>query len=689
VLGCRRKASSNSAQGWERVFVRWPARARRAWLTLAATGAVAASVSCGARTGLFQGDVTVDDGAGAPAGSAGAAQTGRAKGGSGGGGTSGGAGGRRACGALIDDMEDASGHICTGEGREGVWYVFNDDMGSQQPAKTSPGEPIETAAIPGGRQESREAVHTEGAGFSSWGSGIGFDLNFDGTTYRLYDATRYVGIAFWARGLPGESVTFRVSSESTTAAAYGGTCAPQCGGPFGVALALGPNWINYQVTFAELDASSQGLPVEVDRLTNVQFKSPLTQPFDFWIDDVRFLESQPSCCPDLPQCEGGAPIADPALRAAILGSDSMAQVVDCSAVCSLRSLNVTSASVRDLHGLECLGSLTTLGLSSNQISDLSPLAGLVGLSDLTLGQNQVADLAPLAKLTSLAHLDLSSNEIADISPLSTLTGLRALSINDNQLTDVKALAPLAQLQTLELSNNQIRDPSPLAGLTELTSLDLSHNALTSMTPLSGLQKLGDLVLASNSIESLGPLSGLPVLSVLDLAQNRISDPSPLSALPALVVLGLAQNRIEDPSPLRALTSLNSLDLSGNQLERLNPSFRVPSLTILNLSSNGLSQLAAMSGLSFQNLNLAHNQLTDLSALTGVTFNDIPCTRCGATPGSLDLSDNAITNLSPLLAASFADRFGVDLQQNRLTCADQAANITALQARGVTLSLDCP
>jgi hypothetical protein len=47
---------------------------------------------------------------------------------------------------------------------------------------------------------------------------------------------------------------------------------------------------------------------------------------------------------------------------------------------------------------------------------------------------------------------------------------------------------------------------------------------------------------------------------------------------------------------------------------------------------------------------------------------MPCTRCGTTPGSLDLPDNAITNLSPLLAASFANRFGVDLQQNRLTCA---------------------
>jgi hypothetical protein len=79
VLGCRRKASSNSAQGWERVFVRSPARARRAWLTLAATRAVAASVSCCARTGLFQGDVTVDDGAGAPAGRAGSVQTRRAK----------------------------------------------------------------------------------------------------------------------------------------------------------------------------------------------------------------------------------------------------------------------------------------------------------------------------------------------------------------------------------------------------------------------------------------------------------------------------------------------------------------------------------------------------------------------------------------------------------------------------------
>ena len=655
-----------------------------------AAGTLVANLSCGSRSGLFLGAVE-DSGSGgiASGGSAGVAQAGRESGRGGGGIANAGApaGGSRACGLLIDDMEDGSGRICTGEGRQGAWYVFNDDTGTQLPAKTSPGVPIETALILGGRQSSTRAIHTDGEGFRVWGSGIGFDLDFDGTTYRLYDATRYAGIEFWARGAAGQTFSFRVSSASSTAMAYGGTCVPNCAGPSGLTLTVGPDWSHYTVPFAELSVLP-GSPPEIDRLTNIQFKSNVSVPFDFWIDDVRFLNSQPSCCADLPQCEGGVRIPDSALNSAILAGRAPT-ILDCSAVCSLRSVSAATADVRDLEGLECLTSLATLKLSENQITDLGPLSSETTIVDLDLAQNLVSDIGPLRKLTNLARLEISKNEITDLAPLTNITGLSALSASNNRLTDVTPLASLVHLRSLQLSNNLIQDASPLRALVELNTLDLGHNAVSRMDSLSGLTKLTTLSLASNSIDDLGAPSGLPALSTLDLSENRIVDVHSLATLHALTWLGLAKNRITDPSPLSALSSLNSLDLSGNQLQVLSASFHVPSVSMLNLSSNGLKQMASLSGSSFLMLNLAHNGLSDLSALAGVTFNNVPCYRCGTTPGSLDLSDNQLTDLSPLLAAVTPASFSIDVRQNPISCAAQATNIAALRARGVTLSVDCP
>jgi hypothetical protein len=100
-----------------------------------------------------------------------------AAGGTGAGGTLATGGG---CGTKIDDMENGTGHICQGEGRTGVWYAFNSQIGTQWPAPTTPGIPIETSLIPGGRGASLRAMHTYSDVAFSY-AGIGLDLSFDGT----------------------------------------------------------------------------------------------------------------------------------------------------------------------------------------------------------------------------------------------------------------------------------------------------------------------------------------------------------------------------------------------------------------------------------------------------------------------------------------------------------------------------
>jgi internalin A len=74
-----------------------------------------------------------------------------------------------------------------------------------------------------------------------------------------------------------------------------------------------------------------------------------------------------------------------------------------------------------------------------------------------------------------------------------------------------------------------------------------------------------------------------------------------------------------------------------------------------------------------------NQISDPSPLSSLTQLNI-----------VDLIANQLTDLSPL-AANPALETGdfVYVAQNQLACAAQAANIQAMQDRGVSVSSDCP
>ena len=192
------------------------------------------------------------------------------------------------------------------------------------------------------------------------------------------------------------------------------------------------------------------------------------------------------------------------------------------------------------------------------------------------------------------------------------------------------------------------------------------------------------------IEDLGSVARLPALSQLNLDRNAIVDVRPLTMLSGLSSLHLAENRIEDPSALGALSRLSWVDLTKNQIQRLPSGFAGPALQMVLLPGNGMREIDSLLGGTFQVLDLAHNELTDLTGLASAVFTAIPChTRCGPQPGSLNLSDNRIVDLTPLLAAKFTPPFAIDLRMNPLVCAEQAANIAALRARGIGVQVDCP
>jgi len=433
-------------------------------------------------------------------------------------------GGKADCGALIDDLEDGSGRICTGDGRVGVWYAFNDETGEQWPAPTTPGVPIPTSLIPGGRGASTRAIHSYGKGFRSWGAGVGLDFVFDGVSYGSFDASAFDGIRFWARSDSSQKLQVRIGTRATKLPEYGGTCAREPCSPHAHDFDLSGDWVELSLPFNDLpqlgprSASADFLRNE---LTHLQF-IPTSQPFDFWIDDVRFYRER-SCCTEPPAgCDGAIQFRDAVLEARVRRSAGKRQgQLHCEDVCAVSPLVSSGlaepAEISDLSGLQCLLGLTQLDLADNQIADLHPLATLEQVTSLELSRNQIQDAAPLSGLRALQSLDLRGNRLESLAGLSDLPSLTWLAIDDNQLSEL----------------------SPAARFWSLTVISANRNRLVDVRALTGLPALSGLSVESNPLQDLAQFLEFPSLQAVYLAGSPARcTPEEFSVVRALIARGM-------------------------------------------------------------------------------------------------------------------------------------------------------
>lgn len=166
--------------------------------------------------------------------------------------------------------------------------------------------------------------------------------------------------------------------------------------------------------------------------------------------------------------------------------------------------------------------------------------------------------------------------------------------------------------------------------------------------------------------ALQEVQQLYALTSLSLANNRISDLSALASLGGLRFLDLSGNAIEELSALRGLENLRSLYLDGNPLTDLSPLYRLGNLNTLSLRGIALPREALrlltealpqcailvdgekenvtgiwLSGVYFD------TRVTELE-LKGLGLRDIGCLGLCSQLKTLNLTDNAIGDLSPLM-----------------------------------------
>jgi endoglucanase len=191
----------------------------------------------------------------------------------------------KACGsdALVEDGEDGDNRILVRDGRGGYWFTSVDNEGSS----IVPGGNFKMSAP--GRNGSKYAARMRGqaatSGFSVY---VLMAFNLADPT-GPYDASKYAGISFWAKG----PAHIRLKVPDAYTAPGGGKC-KDCYNDFGIELALTSEWERYTIPFEWL-SQQQGWgdprpEIAANGLYGIQWQfGSRGRSFDVWVDDISFF----------------------------------------------------------------------------------------------------------------------------------------------------------------------------------------------------------------------------------------------------------------------------------------------------------------------------------------------------------------------------------------------------------------
>ncbi|KAG5178089.1 hypothetical protein JKP88DRAFT_270600 [Tribonema minus] len=153
-------------------------------------------------------------------------------------------------------------------------------------------------------------------------------------------------------------------------------------------------------------------------------------------------------------------------------------------VLTLRTLDLSVNSLKQLPSLAPLSRLKTLKLQGNKLVALPDLTCLPALLDLNAARNELGlggDAVPCLP-TTLSKLDLSSNKLSQV-PAALAAGLPALQIcnlSSNAITSLAGLGGLPALEELLADDNQIAVIEPsIRELRRLKTLSLRSNCIGS------------------------------------------------------------------------------------------------------------------------------------------------------------------------------------------------------------------
>ena len=193
--------------------------------------------------------------------------------------------------AMISDCESANKTNFI-EGRGGYWYTFLDtkDNGGSDvwPLSGALGGTFEMS--PGGANGTAHAARMRGTVGGGDVVYAGMGMNFvdpKGT----YDASRYKGIAFWAKKNPGSTGNMRLKVPDVQTDPDGKIC-KQCFNDHGMNFQLTDDWTLYTVPFKSMKQEDWGPKdsgIDPSKIYGIQFQvNEKGAVFDISVDQIQF-----------------------------------------------------------------------------------------------------------------------------------------------------------------------------------------------------------------------------------------------------------------------------------------------------------------------------------------------------------------------------------------------------------------
>ena len=192
---------------------------------------------------------------------------------------------------LIDDGEDGNNQNLPVGDRGGYWYTFKDK--GTTTVDPPAGEEGGTFAMSEGGHDSKFAARYHG----TIGTGAivfsGMGMNFIDPKGQ-YDASKYAGIAFWAKRGADSTGKVRLKVPDVNTDPDGGVCT-ECFNDFGADINLTSDWKLYVFPWKSMkQMPGWGNPLKKhitpDKLYGVQFQVNVPRAnYDIYIDDLKFV----------------------------------------------------------------------------------------------------------------------------------------------------------------------------------------------------------------------------------------------------------------------------------------------------------------------------------------------------------------------------------------------------------------
>ncbi|TCK68753.1 putative secreted protein (Por secretion system target) [Winogradskyella wandonensis] len=306
---------------------------------------------------------------------------------------------------------------------------------------------------------------------------------------------------------------------------------------------------------------------------------------------------------------------------------------------NLTTLDVSSASIVSLEGIEDFIALVNLNCSGNAIETVD-LSANTALEDLDISDNALLDL-DLSANTSLLVINVQDNNMPSLD-VSNNTLLTNLDCSGNSLTDL-ALdfnvlitdldCAFNQIESLDLSNNTALI-STLCNDNNLFALNLINGNNAAITNFNALNNPNLFCIEVDDVAFANGAAGWQKDAAADYNLNCGTYVPDNNFEQALIDLGIdSDNTLNNYVPTGDINMLTDLDISGLAIEDLTGIEDFTALVNLNCSDNSLSVLELTTNLALSTIYCANNQIEDLDLSINANLTSIIC------------NDNALISLN--------------------------------------------